>query len=255
MNRWPIVLDGGAMFGVAFLPEIRTEVGKARKEKEPLATVSVVTTHQQMLQWLDKSRLDPRIRSAVENGALDILSDISFLRIPANDYVDQNLRQSAVNDLNEIQIYCVAKDNPLLYGLMNEHNQNYFLVRSTNMSGSVEETSVAGAYNFAQQIGAPIFAVRHKNFLFNERNRKRVGSSNIIRITRPDSKYSFITLVREGNMSADTTERLLKNLLVKGIDFVHWEEKKGPRRKTYNSPWYLSNPQQIRQDLLNAVTA
>lgn len=252
LTGWPIIIEGGSTFGTAFIPEIREDVAIARKEIKSLERVSIATDLDHVLEWIDWTKVDQRLAEKLKSeDGLKRFENIAFIRLPANNSIDNNIEKYALNKNHEIQVFLFNKEHPLLNGL-SESNVNYFFIRSANISGKPEESFLAGVYDYAQEIGVPVIALISKGSLISNNHTKRMGSFPIVRITKPYSNYSFITLVRSGNTSPETMKRLLKDFLKDGIEFVHWEEKPNSHRKQYKSPWYISDPEKIAKDLLQA---
>jgi hypothetical protein len=263
---WPVVTDYGATFGTAFPPHIREQIAVARRETSPLATVSLVTMKAEALEWMDMDTVHPTIAQLVVQGELGILEGISFIRFPASQKALASVDSACINQANEIQVFIVPEDDPLMRYLKKKHSIHSIAVRSSNITGKLEETSVRGAMQYATEIGAPLFVMRslhsfysqvedeeHKNKKgFQELHRKRIGSQPIIRLPHKDEPAE-ITLVRAGNTHPDTMERLLKAFTDAGVPVVHRPEKKAPKgRAIYEVDASISDPVLIRRLLLQA---
>src|SRR3989338_1896385 len=246
-----VVVDYGATFGTTFLPFLRKRVAQVRKETEPLATVSLVMTHSQVMRWIDFDTIHPKLKSLIEAGHLDTLEGVSFIRFPASTIAKQLAGEYHVNSLGEIQAFLVPESDKLMRRLRERHNIHYVGVRSANIHGDPEEFNYSGAHDYAEQIGAKVIAVQSRNYNNIHLMRQRVGSQPIIQFNYQATEEMFeITLVRAGNTHPDTMRRLLTNFVSAGGNFKHQEEKVGPLRKWYDSPLNLEDPRLLREHLL-----
>lgn len=266
----PVVTDYGATYGTAFSVGIRDLIAHVRKEQLPLAVVSLVCTKKVALKWINKNRLHKNIVAAIEKKGIDILdlvSGIAFVRFPCTDEAQTELGEHYVNPDQELQVFIVDND-PLMARLAEKYHIEYVAVRSSNITGKPEEPFVTGAEDYAKEIGAPIFAVRsrkayqaqlddHKAISSSaEANarlqRERVGSQPILAF-RTNDHGSVIELVRAGNTSPKTMERLLRDFLDDSITFDYKEEKNpAHKRKEYEVSKEITDPLKIKAELLKA---
>ena len=163
---WPVVTDYGATFGTAFPPHIREEIAVARKETAPLATVSLVTTRELAMAWMDLTKIHPSVRKLIKQHKLEILEGVSFVRFPASQLALDTIDPSCINSDHEIQVFIEPEDEPLMRYLKLKHHIEYIAVRSSNITGKLEETSVKGAMQYASEIGAPLFVMRSLNAFY-----------------------------------------------------------------------------------------
>ncbi len=261
---WPALLDMGATYGTAFQDSIRAEVGAARHESGTLVTVSMVARASDALTWMDRDAMHPSILARIDNGALNALEKVVFVRFPANE-TGRALGKHCVNEAGEIQVMLFPEDDPILCYLLEVHNLRYYEVRSSNISGSPEEPFAPGAVEYACAIAAPVVAVRsfaaleaqmidqalYKQNLIPVMRRKRFGSFPIVRFPRPEnpSDKPTIPLVRAGNTSPDTVARLVNGCFPDAL-LVYAEEKATFKRHEYESPF--ETPHEIQRDLLRA---
>ena len=254
----PVVTDYGATYGTAFSTSIREEVALARGERAPLEVVSVVSTQRQVYDWLDESKLHPDLHQSIQVGKLGILEGVAFVRFPANDQAKQQVGSYCINAKGEIQVFMVPESDPLMRCLREQHNISHIAVRSSNITGFPEEPYVDGAMKYASQIGAPLFIVR-KLASFkaqfkkgDEIDRPRVGSQPILRLPMLGDEKQ-IEVVRTGNTSFDTLERLMAEFTIAGFKIVDKPEKKAPpTRRTYQVDPSITDPHQIKIELLRA---
>lgn len=274
-NNHPVVIDYGATYGTSFPAGIRELVAYVRKEQAPLAIVSLVCSQKDMLAWMDSDRLHPNLVKAIDAGLLDLIEGIAFIRFPVTQAAKEELGEYYVNGDNEVQVFMVDND-PLMEYLAKKHHIRYIGVRSSNITGQPEEPFATGAQNYAHAIGAPLFAVRSRAALqaqlddeqvtspaeaAEKLKRKRVGSQPILTFTQkpdpssPDQLKAVIELVRTGNTNAKTIERLLKKFLKEyKIGFDHHEEKKiSFQRRLFDVPEKITDPQEIKQAILDAT--
>ncbi|MEO8396229.1 MAG: hypothetical protein ABI700_24760, partial [Chloroflexota bacterium] len=248
---WPALLDMGATYGTSFQDSIRATVGAARNEAGQLVTVSMIARLSDALQWMDRNAIHPTLLKRIENGALETLQKVVFVRFPANE-AGRALGKHCVNEDGEIQVMFYPEDDPILSYLHDNHSFSYFEVRSSNISGFPEEPFAPGAVEYACAIAAPVVAVRSfaaleaqiidqalfKQNLIPVMRRKRFGSFPIVRFARADDPTSVpaISIVRAGNTSPDTVARLIKRVFPKALT-VYTEEKLAHKRHEYESPF------------------
>jgi len=262
---YPVVTDYGATFGTTFSPGIRKEIAQMRHEQEPLATVSLVCDMQTALEWLDRERLPEDLKTSIQENGLDIFAGISFIRFPATAEAQAEVGEFYVNAHNEIQVFIVEND-PLMNELK-KRGRKYVAVRSSNLTGEHEETYLNGATAYAETIGAPLIAIRSKKQLelilsdtsvsssadISKQARARVGSQPIVSFGTTDTGEACVTLVRAGNTSPGTMQRLLRDFLGEDIKFQYSEEKKTNfSRQAFEVSEEISQPSDIKQELLKA---
>lgn len=259
---FPIVLDGGAMYGIVFLPNVRKELFLARTSEEQrlkaMPVVGVVATYDVAMGWLDKSKVDPKLVDFISGCNLKCLSDIAFLRFPIKDTDDKSLFDYSVSTntdgINVIQVSILSDEHPLLRVMKNDHGLDYFLVRSANMSKKPECTTPEQAYSYSQLMGCPavVFSSMDAVIKHNEHHeRERFGSIPVIEIN-PTGSESSVTLRRAGNTHPDTMMRLLRGLLPSDIKISYEEEKSAAYRKQYRVSDNITDPWDIRADLLRS---
>lgn len=261
---WPVVTDYGATYGTAFPLEIREAIAIARAETEPLATVSIVTFRDVAYSWMDIDRIHPHIVEALNDHKFDVLIGISFIRFACNSVCQASLSHHYINKEQEVQVFIVPDYDPLMAYLRQDHNIAYIAVRSSNVTGKQEEAFVSGATEYAKDIGAPILAIRSLNSFrtqindepfvrehqFDKLQRKRFGSQPIISLSSVGSP-AIITLVRAGNTSPSTLQKLMADIVSDKIGFSYVPEKTNQYiRPMYQVDDQFINPDQIRQRLL-----
>lgn len=268
---WPVLIDMGATYGTSFIDATRPVVGAARGEGadgQKMVTVSLVSTLNNMLQWIDMSKVHPVLLKHIERGVLSLLEGTLFVRFPAND-AGRSLGQHCINEQGEIQVFCYPESNPLMQYLMNTHGIRYFEARSSNITGSPEEPFAPGAVEYACAIASPVVAVSsfealeaqiidqalHKQKLINQMRRKRFGSFPIIRFGEyggnPEAPL-VVSITRAGNTSPDTLSRLVKGCFPEAMVMYDEEKKAGHSRHEYESPY--SDPREIQKDLIRAAS-
>lgn len=261
---WPVITDYGATYGTTFPPQIREAVALARGEVEPLPTVSIVTFRDVAYGWMDTSRIHPELVQSLNAGKFDILNGISFIRYPCNTTCQETLGRHYVNAKQEVQVFIIPDDDPLMSYLRSEHRLAYIAVRSSNVTGQQEEAFPEGALKYAAAIGSPILAVRSlesltvqqedeqnvRENLSEKLNRKRYGSQPIVTLSSVDEPPA-LTLTRAGNTDPATLQRLMADIIADGISFVYIPEK----TTSFTRPMYAAGddartPQEIRRLLL-----
>jgi hypothetical protein len=262
----PVVTDYGATYGTAFPLGIRQEIAKVRLEQEPLAVVSLVCSKEDALKWMNTSKMHPAILKAVENGCLDIIAGVSFIRFPCTDEALKELGPEYVNHEQEVQVFIVEND-PIMNYLAFHHDIHFIAVRSSNITGKPEEPFVKGAEVYANEIGSPIVAVRSKEAyqaqlddesivtsddLADKLQRKRVGSQPILVFKTDANGNPVIELARAGNTTPETMQRLLKEYLGE-ITFEYHEEKQpAHKRKMFEVSSEITDPAEIKRAILQA---
>ncbi|HEX8923417.1 MAG TPA: hypothetical protein VF828_01645, partial [Patescibacteria group bacterium] len=208
--------------------------------------------------------IHPHIVEALNAGKFDILTGISFIRFAGNKKCCQELGHHYINNKNEVQVFIVADNDPLMSYLRLNHNIAYIAVRSSNVSGQQEQAFVPGAIEYAHTIGAPILAVRSlqsfniqiedshlvKGERYKNLQRKRFGSQPIIKLSSKDES-ALITLVRAGNTDPATLQRLMSDIVSEKIGFVYIPEKVTPfLRPMFQVKNSIKSPAAIRHLLL-----
>lgn len=247
----PLIMEGGSMYGTIFLPQFREEVARRREETFPLETVSILTSHATVINWLDIHHINPTIAQAIRNGSLKSLTDIMFIRFPADtSKLSPELTKHSVNSQQEIQTFIMSDSHPLL-NIMKLAGHDGLLVRSSNKHNHPEATTYAEAKNYAHSIGSPLIVLRHPLVPTEESRRKRVGTNTILRITG----NPVIEVRRVGNTGPETTRRLLiaSGLLSPGISLSVDLDKNRAHLPAYESPEDLNSVEAIRTDLLIAA--
>lgn len=274
-NDHPVVTDYGSTYGTAFSLKIRREIAHIRREQEPLPIVSLVCAKEQALKWMNKSEIHQDILESINNSDslsnLDIISGISFIRFKCTQEAREELGEYYVNKDNEVQVF-IVDDDPLMKYLADHYDIHYIAVRSSNITGNPEEPFKSGAEKYASEIGAPIIAVRNKVALQAQledeelvstqqidegMKRKRMGSQPILTFKKEyidGEEKAVVELVRAGNTSQETIQRLLNNFLQGGkILFRYNEVKPVGWRKEFNVDPAITDPQEIKKIILEAT--
>jgi hypothetical protein len=213
---------------------------------------------------MDSSRIHPHINDALNQGKFDILTGITFIRFACNEHCQTTLGPNYVNNNQEVQVFIVPDDDPLMAYLRRDHNLAYIAVRSSNITGQPEQAFAKGAVKYAKTIGAPILAIRSLdsfntqiedeqlviNQQFNLLQRKRYGSQPIIRLSTK-TEEPLITLVRAGNTDPSTLQKLMAEIISDKIGFIYIPEKITTFvRPMYKAKSTIKNPKNIRRLLL-----
>lgn len=206
----PVVVDYGSTFGTAFIPSAREKVASLRQEQAPLATVSIVSDHTTTLSWIDYSRLHPHLTENIKDGALRILYNIAFLRLPANPVTTTHLAPHHLNHEMEFQTFIVPDSDPLLSSLKS-HGHTFYAVRSSNVTGFPEEFEVEGASRYAATIGAPYLALFDPNKPNTQFSRKRLGSQPILHLPS-DRDTPQVILTRTGNTHPEALKTVINHI-------------------------------------------
>lgn len=253
MAGWPIVVDYGATYGTTFRLDIREEVALARKEPTPLATVSLVANYATLERWIDVSQLHPSVQNEVTEGKLRLLEGVSFVRFPAKvEQLPEDVKEYALNDKCEVQIFIVPDNDPLMSTLQKKHHLDYVAVRSSNVSGKPEEAFSTGAHQYAQDITAPIVAIRNKTVESREDLRLRIGSQPIIRLPQMNDPAE-VEIVRAGNLHPESLILLISSMAM-APQVTHREEKVVTHERTKFKPSSKSKTiQQLRKELQTAA--
>lgn len=225
-----VVMDYGSTFGTAFTPGARQKVAKLRKEIPPYATVSLVATYQQTIDFIDHPRLHPHIKNAVENDALKFFEYLAFLRLPANQKARNILGSNYVNPQNEFQVFIVPDSDPLISALLALGHTPFYAVRSSNLTGKPEEYTVQGALEYARKINSPVLAVTHPEKHTSPDTRKRVRSQPILHF--PENSLEIV-LARMGSTHPEALEIIINHLFPQAT-FSQHEEKKAEYRTQYH---------------------
>lgn len=248
---WPVIMDYGATYGTAFNPDIRNHIAVTRREKAPLACVSLVSTYADAIKNLDRTRTHPVFLKHIDNRRLQILTEnITFVRFPLAPDQFANIHPCAINENREVQFWFSDEADPILNFLKTKHGLNYYAVRSSNLTGKPEEHTAIGALKYAVDISAPLIALRHKDILTTQHHRQRTHSQPIIRLPHTGEKPE-IKLKRIGNTHPEALKSLFKEL----GNIIAEEEKTGADwRQAFNPIPGLTvvNPQNIKQALLAA---
>jgi hypothetical protein len=155
---WPVLIDYGTTYATTFLDAVRSDVGRARLEKPPFVTVSLIARLTDAMRWIDIDKLHPGIQEAVRLGTLGLFEQTLFTRFPANE-VGKRLGEHCINEQGEIQVYFVPEHDPMLEYLTKQYGIRHCEVRSSNITGHPEEPFAPGAVEYASAIAAPIVAV------------------------------------------------------------------------------------------------
>jgi len=272
MNGEPVVYDFISTYGHIFNPTIdgiRERVAEIRQEKKDIegkyATVSVVATFNEVLEWMDMEKIHPALKGNLEQ--LKVMKDLGFIRFPANEAAKAEVGSDCINSFGEIQVLMTEENDPFLTYLRENYEVRAMAVRSANISGVPEAATVPKAIEFAKQIGAKILAVRSKaeyeaqirdaehpytkkQVRRPNRMRQRTGSVPIIDLPITGDKNPVITLVRAANTDPNSVKRLVQDILDEtGFGFAHTEEKKGVARKPYDVRRSLTGPNRVREVL------
>jgi hypothetical protein len=227
----PVVVDYGSTFGTAFIPSAREKIALLRQEHAPLATVSIVSDHATTLSWIDYTRLHPHLAENIQNGALRILYNIAFLRLPANPISTTHLAPHHLNQDMEFQTFIVPDSDPLLSSLK-LHGHTYYSVRSSNVTGSPEEFEVEGAGRYATAIGAPYLVLLNPDKPKTQFSRKRLGSQPILHLPS-DRETPQVILTRSGNTHPEALKTIVNHIFPQA-EFSVKEEKQVSFRHPYH---------------------
>lgn len=247
------VVHYGATCGTAFIGPNRELVAHLRKETAtPPVTVSVVSTLNTAIEWMDRSKIHPLANQAIDNGGLRVFETTSFVLFPTNEHAKQTLSPHCINNEGGVQVFFVSESDQVLQALSSQYGLDHFFVRSSNLEGEPESFNAHTALLYAHKINAP-FVLPDKDYVDKENPRQRVMSQPIIELPTVDQETPTIRLRRAGNTSPETMKRLCKIFTDEGINFIYQEVKKsGVQRPEYHSPLEITNPYEIQQDLLRA---
>jgi hypothetical protein len=240
IDGWPVVNSWGATYGTTFLLENREAVAKGRNEKRPLVKVSLVAPRSTAVTWFDEGQLGEEAAGALPQ-VLEICEGVAFVRGPASDEVKRTMER------DEIQVFPVPEDNPLVCALRVKGRDGIVAVRSSNMQGEPEEPTFEGAADYARRLGAAMVVGPFDRD--REARRERVWSQPILELGE-----SKIKIRRRGNTDPETLERLMSGVVGKwDLEFEVGEEEPVAYRTYYHSPDELTEPGEIKAELLRAA--
>lgn len=248
VDSWAVV-PYGSTYGTAFLPDRRLEIARVRQEKGPsLATISLVATYKDAIEWLDLEKLHPLFHKLIKSNQLQIFENISFIRFPISPEYQKLLSPYSINAQGAIQVFFVHDSDPIITALKDYHHVSHYAVRSSNLEGESEKYIASEALVYAQQIEAPILALLDPDVQRREKFRHRVMSQPSLELSTDSPQ---LILRRAGSTHPETLQKISRHFLAHGIDFVIAEDKVPAfARPQYNSKY--SRPQAIRNDLLRA---
>lgn len=231
LNGGIVVGDYYSTFGLQFLDDGREKAAAAKGEAST-KPVSVVTTLETMLRWVDWDKIHPEFKMGKDHTELfrkfgKNTKNTAFNRIPANEiainatkYGVSEVEDSEGNVQHFMHVLLREDNDPLLRELRSQKaEQTYYLVTSLNPHKELERYDIDDAYAYAEEIKASYFVPNNPDALRHSRRRIRLGSIPIIQVplqvTESEKRITGageFVITRAANTHPESISRVIKEI-------------------------------------------